>query len=497
MEMKNILITVPALLLPIAALAANVDSELIEATRTGDTEHIRSLLVAGADPNARDEGPRNMTALMIAAGQGHTATARILIDAGAQVDAKDKVGATALMWAAYFGNTETAKLLLSCGAKVNETHNGGGTALIDAAEKGPDRVPVTSRMERVQLDGFSVLPPWGSHWFIRTKGSQSVVFEKDTPAGPDHTVIASAESYQGAFGSAKEVRNVLKGASEGLPTAEPLEQLRETLLRESQSDGRHKSLEMQVSLDSSREQPCVTADFRCEDHGVPYKPGSVFLLTGSDLYCLDPSSSSFVAKVSFSQRHLKGEGPLPIRAELRPFLSSLAFASLPSMSRTSESSRPVDELMEGRTYTNLPGNFTITLPDGWDLNEGLRSRSPLSIAAFSSPGGKERLIISPEIFSGSLEDYKVMTEKRAKKTIEEYEKLSESEVVIDDRQAVLQIYSGKASKTLRMKLLTAIVPFDGGMTLMTAATLESHFDAVQDVFKDIILSYKTAVGATR
>jgi len=56
---------------------------------------------------------------MRAAAHGRVEVARILIDAGANVNARDSHGETALMRAAQMGYAETAKLLIESGADVN------------------------------------------------------------------------------------------------------------------------------------------------------------------------------------------------------------------------------------------------------------------------------------------------------------------------------------------------------------------------------------------
>ena len=54
---------------------------------------------------------------MLAAGGGYTAIVQALLDAGAEVNAKTKVGGTALMLAAGGGNAEVVELLKAAGAK--------------------------------------------------------------------------------------------------------------------------------------------------------------------------------------------------------------------------------------------------------------------------------------------------------------------------------------------------------------------------------------------
>ena len=48
-------------------------------------------------------------------------------------------------------------------------------------------------------------------------------------------------------------------------------------------------------------------EFTVEDHGVPYAPGEVFILTGEDNYCLHPDSPQpLMVQVSYGQRYPKG-----------------------------------------------------------------------------------------------------------------------------------------------------------------------------------------------
>jgi ankyrin repeat protein len=62
------------------------------------------------------------------------ARARVLLDAGATVDAADGDGNTALMEAAVAGNAALVQLLLERGASVGRANNAGATALMLAAE---------------------------------------------------------------------------------------------------------------------------------------------------------------------------------------------------------------------------------------------------------------------------------------------------------------------------------------------------------------------------
>ena len=74
--------------------------------------------------------------LQASASQGHLAIAKMLFDAGAEVDHCDKFGGNALTAASEGGHLETVKWLLDQGAQVNHRNHQGNTALALAASKG-------------------------------------------------------------------------------------------------------------------------------------------------------------------------------------------------------------------------------------------------------------------------------------------------------------------------------------------------------------------------
>jgi len=72
---------------------------------------------------------------------GHVATARVLVDNGAQVNAHDRGGITPIMLAVIHEQPEALELLLDHKADVNARSGAGWTALTFAAWKGdPDLV---------------------------------------------------------------------------------------------------------------------------------------------------------------------------------------------------------------------------------------------------------------------------------------------------------------------------------------------------------------------
>lgn len=108
-------------------------------------------------------GSQNLdfTPLMAAAYLGNTSMARVLLDAGAEVDRAMPEGWTALMWAAQQGHTTTVRELLQTGAKVDVMSN-DCTALIVAAQNGCTStvkalLQAGARIDQAGRDGVNAL----------------------------------------------------------------------------------------------------------------------------------------------------------------------------------------------------------------------------------------------------------------------------------------------------------------------------------------------------
>jgi ankyrin repeat protein len=120
---------------------------VVAADGWGDEEvsdSVKFVLDLGADPNGKDK--EGWTALLQAADSGYPSAARLLLDRGADVNAKCSCpgildgGWTPLMLAIKVRSHEVVETLLDRRADVNQRNNRGETALILAAYDGDMRV---------------------------------------------------------------------------------------------------------------------------------------------------------------------------------------------------------------------------------------------------------------------------------------------------------------------------------------------------------------------
>jgi ankyrin repeat protein len=175
---------------PNASLTKDGDTALMMAARTGKTDGIRVLLDNGAKVNTK-EAWGGTTALMWAVSERHPAAVKMLIDRGADVNAhsyfvpathgrgfegttpvatkpgqaaEEHAGGllTPLMFAAREGDVESARVLVAAGADVNATGGDGkdalGLALFDGNyEVASFLLDSHSKVNQADAQGFTPL----------------------------------------------------------------------------------------------------------------------------------------------------------------------------------------------------------------------------------------------------------------------------------------------------------------------------------------------------
>ncbi|MEN3000987.1 MAG: ankyrin repeat domain-containing protein [Armatimonadota bacterium] len=118
------------------------NEELLAAVEQGDMARVKVLLRAGASVNAST--PSGLTALSLAIIRGHEEIALLLIEHGAGLGARDRTGYLNEMnpgnspayYAAVYGRTRVLKAMLERGISPNQRDRNGRTLLMLAAENG-------------------------------------------------------------------------------------------------------------------------------------------------------------------------------------------------------------------------------------------------------------------------------------------------------------------------------------------------------------------------
>ena len=115
MMSRTVLAALFMALFPLTTFAQNPNEDFIAAARKGDLETIKSLLAKGIDVNTKTN--YGATALSYACDRGHIEIVRVLLENGADPNAKDTFyGATPIIWAAQRGHVDVVAVLLEKGA---------------------------------------------------------------------------------------------------------------------------------------------------------------------------------------------------------------------------------------------------------------------------------------------------------------------------------------------------------------------------------------------
>lgn len=112
------------------------DTDLIHAVRNGRAAEVSSLLASGDSVDEPKTDGSGITALFVAADQGHVDIVSALLAAGATVDKSDDEGGTPLYFACQEGHALVVSQLIAAGAAVARADYHGVTALLVASQNG-------------------------------------------------------------------------------------------------------------------------------------------------------------------------------------------------------------------------------------------------------------------------------------------------------------------------------------------------------------------------
>lgn len=137
-------------------LADLAQDDVWTAMYVGDIDAVRRHMEGDLDIDARD--PDGTTLLTIASLLGHYELARLLIDAGADVNKTNyQDGSTPLHAAAFLGRADVVALLLDHGAEPDAMSDDGGTPL-GAAELGWEDTATLAGILQIEVDEATMRP---------------------------------------------------------------------------------------------------------------------------------------------------------------------------------------------------------------------------------------------------------------------------------------------------------------------------------------------------
>ncbi|WP_245969041.1 ankyrin repeat domain-containing protein [Williamsia muralis] len=124
---------------------------MVAATKANDVETARRLILAGADVNAKDD--LDDSAYLYAGAEGLDEILVLTLDHGADVRSLNRFGGTALIPAAEKGHPTTVQLLIDAGVPLDHINYSGWTALLEAVVYGDDSAPYQDIVARLLAAG--------------------------------------------------------------------------------------------------------------------------------------------------------------------------------------------------------------------------------------------------------------------------------------------------------------------------------------------------------
>ncbi len=222
-----------------------------------------------------------------------------------------------------------------------------------------DLTPISDPTRRLELPGLSVLPPKGDDWFLASvpqykdsSAVQLVVFVKKVR---DEPVTRPADArlmyarvnvwdlqhpgYEAptAFQSSA---HFVKWVKEGFATRQKGDMV----------SRRQRLLGAEATADDSFGATCVRYSRSTELIGWAHFTESTFILITRGLYCLHPHWPGYIIDVGYTQQHLEGEEPLPLEAEVEPFLTSPVFNTIRPMAERSDYAKCVEDTSDSDLY---------------------------------------------------------------------------------------------------------------------------------------------------
>ena len=166
------------------------------------------LIEAGADVNARDNDC--WTALMHAARWGRFEAVKVLIEAGADVNARDNDGRTPLMHAS---DSEIVKVLIEAGADVNARDNNGRTPLMRVSDSEAVKVLIEAGADVNAQDSYGETPLMCASDWGRSEAVKALI-EAGADVNAQDSYGRTALMYASDWGRSEAVKVLIEAGAD-------------------------------------------------------------------------------------------------------------------------------------------------------------------------------------------------------------------------------------------------------------------------------------------
>lgn len=192
--------------------------------------------------------------------------------------------------------------------------------IVAACAGGPKLIPIGDSTQRVEFDGFSILPPEGNGWLMLESPPKTV------PGLTTKAYFIKRLTEEVTWPSKlHRLTAVIRTISYGDVKFESRAELLRHLA------GEFSGQSGKTYLDKCLARDCVRYESTRGGLSNPHFPGFVFVISKQGFLVLHPDSPNLVINLEYRQYYAQGKQPISVEAletEVEPFQQSLEFRPL-------------------------------------------------------------------------------------------------------------------------------------------------------------------------